>query len=149
MIRKLALAGLYAVALWIPALAETGEFGTADEARAMLEKAVAAVKVDKTKALAMFNSAEGGFRDRDLYVFCVNASDGVETAHPTHKGLKLREMKDVNGFAFGEEIMNTAKVGEISEVAYMWPRPNSDTPAEKITFVTQVDDQICGVGYYK
>ena len=149
MLRKLAFAGLCAAALSASALAETAEFGTAAEARAMLEKAVAAVEADKTKALAMFNSEEGGFRDRDLYVFCVNASDGIETAHPTHKGMKLTEMKDVNGFAFGEAIMATAKDGEIGEVTYMWPRPNSDTPAEKVTFVTKVEDQVCAVGYYK
>ena len=47
--------------------------GTADEAKAMLMKAVAAVKADKAKALDMFNKGEGGFRDRDLYVFCVNS----------------------------------------------------------------------------
>ena len=52
------------------------EYGTADEARAMLERAVAAVKSDKAKALDMFNRGEDGFRDRDLYVFCANASDG-------------------------------------------------------------------------
>ena len=44
-------------------------------AKAMLEKAVAAVKNDKAKALDMFNKGEGGFKDRDLYVFCANASD--------------------------------------------------------------------------
>lgn len=148
MLRGLALAGICVVTLCSSALAGPAEFGTADDARAMLEKAVAAVKADKIEALAMFNSPDGGFRDRDLYVFCVNASDGVETAHPTHKGMKIREMKDVNGFAFGEAIMNTAKDGEISEVSYMWPRPDSDTPVEKNTFVTKVDDQICGVGYY-
>ena len=31
----------------------------------MLEKAVAAVKEDKAKALDMFNKGEGGFKDRD------------------------------------------------------------------------------------
>jgi len=50
--------------------------GTADEAKAMLMKAVAAVKSDRDVALAMFNKGEGGFRDRDLYVFCSRASDG-------------------------------------------------------------------------
>ena len=50
--------------------------GTADEAKAMLTKAVAAVKADKAKALDMFNKGEGGFIDRDLYVFCANVSDG-------------------------------------------------------------------------
>ena len=38
------------------------EFGTAEEAKAMLERAVAAVKEDKVKALDMFNNGEGGFR---------------------------------------------------------------------------------------
>jgi hypothetical protein len=52
----------------------------------MLEKAVSAVKEDKAKALDMFNKGEGGFKDRDLYVWCANASDGIFTAHPTLKG---------------------------------------------------------------
>src|ERR1700675_2588852 len=54
--------------------------GTADEAKAMLMKAVAAVKADKDKALDMFNKGEGGFLDRDLYVFCENLSDGTVVA---------------------------------------------------------------------
>ena len=69
------------------------QYGTAEEAKAMLEKAVAAVKENKAKALDMFNKGEGGFKDRDLYVYCANASDGVFTAHPTLKGKQLREIK--------------------------------------------------------
>ena len=63
--------------------------GTAEEAKAMLVKAVAAVKEDKTKALDMFNKGEGGFLDRDLYVFCVNVSDGITVAmgNPNEKQL--------------------------------------------------------------
>jgi hypothetical protein len=37
-------------------------YGTSEEAKAMLEKAVAAVKQDKAKALDMFNKGEGGFK---------------------------------------------------------------------------------------
>ena len=40
------------------------DFGTSQEAKAMLEKAVAAVKENKAKALDMFNKGEGGFKDR-------------------------------------------------------------------------------------
>lgn len=54
--------------------------GTAAEAKAMLMKAIAAVKADEAKALAMVNRGEGGFRDRDLYVFCANVNDGVLVA---------------------------------------------------------------------
>jgi hypothetical protein len=46
-------------------VAAAAEFGTAEETKAMLEKAVAAVKEDKAKALDLFNTGEGGFKDRD------------------------------------------------------------------------------------
>jgi signal transduction histidine kinase len=147
MLGKLFWATVFAVTLSAAAFGQ--EYGTAEEARAMLERAVATVERDKAEALEIFNEEGGEFRDRDLYVFCANESDGIETAHPTHKGSKLSEMKDANGFAFGKEIMRTAEAGKISEVAYMWPQPGSDIPVQKITYVTKVTDQICGVGYYK
>jgi hypothetical protein len=59
---------------------QPGQFGNADEAKAMLARAVAAVKADKAKALEMFNQGEGGFLDRDLYPFCFNISDGKHRA---------------------------------------------------------------------
>ena len=125
-----------------------GDFGTADEAKAMLEKAVGAIKADKAKALAMFNKGEGGFKDRDLYPFCAGP-DGIITAHPTLVGKNMKDLKDKAGKAFGEEMFTTAKAGSISEVSYMWPRPGSTEPVQKVSFVTKVDDQVCGVGYYK
>ena len=133
--------------LCLAAYAHAAQYGTADEARAMLDKAVAAVKQDKTKALDMFN--KGGFKDRDLYVFCANASDGVITAHPTHKGEQLADIKGKKGFPLGQEMMQKATEGKINEVTYWWPRPGSDKPLEKTSFFTKVGDQICGVGYYK
>jgi hypothetical protein len=71
MLRTLTIAVASATVLALSPIAfaqQTG--GTADEAKAMLMKAVAAVKADKAKALDMFNKGEGGFLDRDLYVFC-------------------------------------------------------------------------------
>jgi len=126
------------------------QFGTAEEAKAMLERAVAAVKEDKTKALDMFNKGEGGFKDRDLYVFCANASDGILTAHPYgQKGKLLQDIEGKHGAAFGKEIMQEATEGTIKEVTYWWQRPGSHKPLEKTAFYTKVGDQICGVGYYK
>jgi hypothetical protein len=87
-----------ALALFFAASAPAAEFGSADEAKAMLERAVAAIKEDKSKALEMFNKGEGGFKDRDLYVFCANASDGILTAHPYgQKGKQLREILGKKG----------------------------------------------------
>lgn len=126
-----------------------GQYGTAEEAKALLEKAVVAIKQDKAKALEMFNKGEGGFKDRDLYVFCANAADGTITAHPYLKGEPLQDIKGKKGYPLGKEIMQKASEGEIKEVSYWWPRPGSDEPLEKQTFYTKVGDQICGVGYYK
>jgi hypothetical protein len=131
--------------------------GTPDEAKAMLMKAVAAVKADKANALDMFNKGEGGFRDRDLYVFCVNL-DGKEVAigNPnTRKNLgnNIRAARDSTGKAFGQEIYAAVQEpeGEVTEVNYVWLRPGADkTPVPKVTLVTRVsDDLCCGVGYHK
>jgi hypothetical protein len=62
-----------------PAFAEQ-DHGTADEAKAMLLKAVAGLKADKAKTLDLINEGKGGFLDRDLYVFCANNSDGKVVA---------------------------------------------------------------------
>ena len=81
MFRNIAFAAIYVAVLVFltAALARSADYGTAEEARATLDKAVAAVKADKAKALDMFNKGEGGLKDRDLYVFCANASDSVMT----------------------------------------------------------------------
>ena len=151
MLRNLAFVVGYAVIqmLSTTALVWAADFGTAEEAKAMLERAVAAVKEDKAKALDMFNKGEGGFKDRDLYVFCANASDGVLTAHPHLKGEHLQDIVGKKGYPLGKEIMQKATEGKISEVSYWWPRPGSDKPLEKHTFYTKVADQNCGVGFYK
>ena len=109
-------------------LAAQAQFGTEQDAKAMLVRAVAALKENKEKALDMFNKGEGGFKDRDLYVFCANASDGKVTAHPNLKGEYLQDIVGKKGFPLGKEIMRTATEGEIKEVSYWWPRPGSDKP---------------------
>jgi len=126
------------------------DFGTAEEAKAMLERAVAAVKEDKAKALERFNKGEDGFKDRDLYVWCANASDGILTAHPYgYKGKQLRDIKGYHGAPFGETIVQNATEGAIKQTTYWWPRPGTEVPLEKTAFYTKVGDQICGVGFYK
>ena len=131
-------------------IAAAADFGTAEEAKAMLERAVAAVKEDKAKALERFNKGEDGFKDRDLYVWCANASDGILTAHPYgYKGKQLRDIKGYHGAPFGETIVQNATEGAIKQTTYWWPRPGAEVPLEKTAFYTKVGDQICGVGFYK
>jgi hypothetical protein len=149
MLRKIVVTAA-ALAAMAPAVFAQAQFGTDKEARAMLDKAVAAIKADKAKALDQFNKGEGGFKDRDLYVFCANTGDGIFTAHPALKGKSLPDLVDKNGKKLGEEMMKVPADGKVSEVSYMWPRPGADTtPVQKVSYVTKVADQVCGVGYYK
>ncbi len=128
--------------------AVAGEFGSAAEAKAMLDKAVAALKADKPGALAKFTKGEGGFKDRDLYPFC-GGPDGNFTAHPSLVGKSLKDLKDKAGKALGEEMYKVAAEGKVAEVNYMWPRPGTTDPVQKVSYVTKVGDQVCAVGYYK
>lgn len=150
MLRHLALVVGYIAVLAIfttVSLADS-QFANPEEAKALLEKAVAALKQDEAKALEMFASGEGGFKDKDLYVWCANASDDILTVHPTNKGKDLRDIKGKKGAPFGALIMQTATEGTIKETTYWWPRPGSDEALEKTTYYTKVGDQVCGVGYY-
>jgi hypothetical protein len=134
--------------------AQQAQSGTAQEAKAMLDKVVAAVKADRDVALAMFNKGEGGFRDRDLYPFCFRIADGKTVAGPVYAptGTDERTFRDPTGKAYGMENYAAAlkPEGQITEVSYMAPRPGTTAPAvPKVSFVTKVSDLGCGVGYYK
>ena len=147
MLRQLAVVSVMAF-LGSVGTATAAEYGTPAEAKAMLEKAVVAVKADKAKALEMFTKGEGGFKDRHLYPYC-GGPDGNFTAHPTLVGKSLKDLKDKAGKPLGVEVYAVAKDGSIAEVSYMWPRPGQTDPVAKVVFVTKVADQVCAVGYYK
>jgi hypothetical protein len=151
MYRRFLLLTLLVVPMLSSAAFAQSQFGSPAEARAMLDKAVAALRADKIKALDMFTKGEGGFKDRDLYVACAGA-DGKVTAHidQTRIGMDRNSMKDPTGKPFGQEVQQVAAEGKVAEVTYMFPRPGADkTPVQKVAFVTKVGDQICAVGYYK
>lgn len=132
------------------AFAQQAEFGTAAEARAMLERVVVGLKENPSRTIGQINKGEGGFRDRDLYPICAGP-DGKNVAHPdpSRIGLVQRDIKDANGKPYGEEFAK-AEEDKVSEVGYMFPRPGADkTPVQKFSFVTKVANHICVVGYYK
>lgn len=147
--RRIMLA-LTALLLFGATAASAQSFGTAAEAKAMLEKGVAALKADKAAALAAFPKSEGGFRDRDLYVFCYNTADGKFTAHPNPAlmGTDMRALK-AGDDVFGVRIFEAAKPDAIATVNYNFPKPGTTDPVPKESCVTVVGDQGCGVGYYK
>ena len=149
-----AVAGIASLGLFVAASEgiAAGQTGTADEAKAMLERAVAAIKADEAAALAAFTAGAEGFKDRDLYVFCGDAADGTTTAHGGDAalvGTSMRDITDKAGKKMGEEFYRVAEEGEFNVVEYLWARPGETAAVPKASFVTKAGDQICGVGYYK
>ena len=152
--RPIAL-GLAALALlWSAGLAAAQQSGTAAEAKAMLERSVAALKANMATALSEFNDKNNKqFHDRDLYVFCGNISDGKFTAHPNPSlmGTDIRALK-VKDDPLGQRLYDAMKgspEGSVATVDYNFPKPGTTEAVPKQSFVTVVGNQGCGVGYYK
>jgi signal transduction histidine kinase len=140
----IALAGV----LGFGSAASAQQSGTAADAQALLKKAAAAVQADKAGALAKFDDPNGGFKDRDLYVFCFDSKSGLNLSGPL-KGKDMKTIKDSTGKAFGQEIFEKARDGAVVTVDYMFPRPNTTDPVAKESFIEGLGDIACGVGYYK
>jgi signal transduction histidine kinase len=153
MLRKLVVGILASAAMLIAGAAfAAGQFGTSAEAKAMLEKAVAELKTNETAALAKFNKGDGGFKDRDLYVFCFDMNSGKFTAHGANQsllGTDVKALKEKDGSPLGEKVFNAAKAGTVATVSYNFPKPGTTDPVPKESYVTRVGNQGCGVGYYK
>lgn len=92
----------------------------------MLEKAVAELKANEATALTKFSKGEGGFKDRDLYVFCYDMTSAKFTAHGANQaliGTDIKALKEKDGSPLGEKVFNSAKAGTITTVAYNFPKP--------------------------
>ena len=139
---------------WSVGLVSAQSPGTAAEARAMLDNAVAALKANEPTALAAFNDKSNTkFHDRDLYVFCYDMTDGKFTAHPNPAtmGTDVRALKAKDD-PLGQRIFDTinkSSGGNVLTVDYNFPKPGTTEPIPKKSFVAKVGNQGCGVGYYK
>jgi hypothetical protein len=134
------------------ASAAAPQFGTAEEARAMLDHAVAALKSDEAKALRDFNDTKNKlFHDRDLYISCFDTSDGKFTAFPGPgmTGIDVRTFKlgdDPIGQRAFDAIQGTPEE-TLATMEYNFPKGGK--PAVKQSLQTRVGNQVCGVSYYK
>ena len=142
------------VVLWSAVAVGAQQFGTADEARAMLDRAISALKTNEDTALSQFNDPSNKqFRDHDLYVFCYNMSDGKITAYESPALLNV----DVRSLSLRDdpigkrtyEAAENAPEGNVVTVDYKLPKPGTTIPAPKQTVEARVGEQSCGVTYFK
>jgi hypothetical protein len=153
--RRSLRAALAALVLgWSTTLVFAQQLGTAEEARAMLDRAIAALKSNEHTALSQFNDQNNNqFHDRDLYVFCFNMSDGKVTSYsaPFLIGADVRTLTLVSD-PIGQRAYDTIRTvpeGKIAILQYKLPKPGTIEPATKLSFETHIGNQGCGVTYYE
>ena len=130
------------------------QLGTAEEARAMLDRAISALKSNEATALSEFNDPNNKqFHERDLYVFCYDMSDGKITAYesPALLNVDIRSLalKDDPIGQRAYEAVQNAPEGSVVTIDYKFPKPGTTEPVPKQTLETRIGNQGCGVTYYK
>lgn len=146
------LMALVLLALGLHASAQAQERGTADQATAMVRKAVDYLKANgREKAFAAFNDPKGQFRDRDLYIMVYDMK-GFNVAHgmnPKLIGKDLMQLRDANGTLMIKEFVEVAKNKGSGWINYQWPNPVTAVVEAKSTYVEKYEDLIVGCGIYK
>lgn len=130
------------------------ELATAEDARTMLDRAVAALKLNETAALGEFNNPnDKNFHDRDLFVFCFSMSDGKITAYssPGLIGIDVRSLtlKDDPIGQRAYDAVQTLPEGSVATMDYTFPKPGTTEPVPKRSLEARIGNQGCGVAYYK
>jgi cytochrome c len=127
---------------------------TADEAKVMADKAIAAIKsLGNDKAYAEFSQKDSAaWHNKDCYVFVVKY-DGVCVAHGGNAALvgkNVLELKDSDGEAFMKKMADQSKKGT-GWVDYKWSNPTTKLVAKKSSYVLPLagQDAFIGVGIYK
>jgi hypothetical protein len=140
--------------MWNHKLPAGEPVGTAEQARALLDRAVTALKADQHRALAEFNDPHNkDFHDLDLFVYCFNTADGKFSSYelPALIGADIRQFKLYNE-PIGQrsyDVVRDAPAGTIVSVDYRMPKPGETEPSPKQALETRVGDQACGVSYFK
>jgi cytochrome c len=132
-----------------PAFAE--EHGTAAEAKAMVQKAIASMKKNGIEnTLAEINKRDGQYKDKDLYVV-VYSMAGQNLAHinPKMVGKDMLELTDVDGKRFIKERIELAKKNGSAWQDYKFLNPVSKQIEPKSMYIEKYESVIVGCGIYK
>lgn len=136
-----------------PLHAAPSEYGSKDEAVAMVKRVQDMFKQDGAEATfkAVSDPATKELHDRDLYPFIYDLT-GVSVAHGAIKALigkNLMDMKDQDGKYFFKEMIGIAKGPGSGWVDYKWPNPVTAKIQDKSAYVEKLgDNYFVGVGVY-
>ena len=150
MCRILALLG--ALLAFGVAAATAADYGTREEAVAMVKRAQEKFKKDGPAAtFKAIIEKDKDFNDRDLYPF-IYTLDGINVAHGANAALvgkNLIDLKDPDGKLLIRELAAVAKGPGSGWVDYKWPNPITKLIDNKSSYVERMGDYFVGVGVYR
>jgi len=137
----------------LPVRAATSEFGTKDEAVAMVNRVEAMFKKDGAEATfkAVSDKSVAEFHDRDLYPFIYDMKGNcvAHGARPALIGKNLIDLKDQDGKYLIRELRDIAQGPGSGWVDYKWPNPLNNRIEDKSSYVKKMGDYFVGVGVYR
>jgi cytochrome c len=131
--------------------ASAAEYGTKDEAVALVKRAIARVNdVGFDTAKVEFMDKNGKFFDRDMYIIMVDMA-GTRVVHgqnPKLIGKTYVDAVDVNGKAYGKDVMLIATGPGTGWVSFMFKDPITGKVLPKENYVEKAGDYIYLSGVY-
>ena len=124
---------------------------SAEQAKALLDKAAADLAKDEQATIKSINSLQGGFLQDDLYVFVVNLDNQRYLAHGTNLRLintDFSKVKDPEGKPVGEPILALMATQDQGEYEYRWKNPVTGKVENKHAYLKKVGNRLVAVGYY-
>ncbi len=124
--------------------------GTADEAVAMIERALRHYRTHGAQALHDFNASGGAFIDRDLYLFGIDDAGvyRVFGGQPEKLGTRMQDVAAIDGTALVRKIKDCIAAGG-GWVEYDFRNPATDSVQPKMSYVVRCGEINLGCGVYK
>lgn len=139
------------IGTFIATPASAGEFGTKEEAVALVKLAIARVgEVGFETAKPEFMDQKGKFVDRDLYLVMVDMS-GTRIVHglnPKLVGKTYVDAVDVNGKEYGKDVMRIGTGPGTGWVSFMFKDPITGKVLPKENYVERAGEYIYLSGVY-
>src|SRR5262249_4427901 len=131
-------------------LSHAVEFGTRDEAVAMVKRVQAKVKKDGLEeTVRVINSGSKEFNDRDLYAFLLDfaGTNYANAQTPAVRGKNLHDLNDHDGRILVQAMIAVAKDAGHGWLDYRRPNPVTKTIEDQSTYVGGVGPtHFVGVG---
>lgn len=150
--KKILIAALFMCLVFGSFVYAATEGGTAEEAKALVDKAVALIEENgQEKAFQAFNDTKGAFVSKDLYIFVVDMS-GTILAHGAKAdliGKNLMELKDPDGKLIIKDMIEMSKTNDEGWVDYKWENPATKSIGNKSTYFRKVGETLVCCGFYR